>query len=395
MTTYGLLSTGFNPKTLAIVKSELEDDFRGVFGASIDLNASGPFGQIIGVVAERLAEVWDAAQEVYAGFDPDQATGSALDALCALTGTLRNAATHSTVTVTCSGTAGTTIPAGTQFSVVTTGVKFETLAAGTMPGTFGYVDIDCQSVDTGPLVALAGTLTTIETPVDGLTSVTNALDADMGSDEETDAALRLRREEEIRTTETGSLEAIREAVLAVTGVDQCVVFENVTMVTDSDSIPPKAVNVVVDAGTATNAAIAAAIFGSVAAGIETYGTSHSITVTDTQGTTHAIEFDDATLVPCYVTATITYDADHWPTDGTTQAQTAILLYESDNLVMGKDLIARAVGAYVFRDVEGVVDCAVTVGIAPSPSGSSVTVTLRQLATLDSSRIVINSSAVTP
>jgi uncharacterized phage protein gp47/JayE len=395
MTTYGLTTDGFNPKTLAVVKAELEDAFKSVFGASIDLDPAGPLGQIIGIVAERLAEVWDAAQEVYVSFDPDEATGEALDALCALTGTLREAAAHSTVTVTCTGTAGTTIPEGTQFSVSTTGVKFETLAEATMDGTFTTVDIDCQSVDTGPLPALAGTLTVIETPVDGLTAVTNASDADLGSYEETDAELRLRREEEIRTNETGSLEAIREAVLGVDGVDECVVFENVSMVTDGDGIPAKAINVVVDPGTATDADIAEAIFGSVAAGIETYGTDKSATVADTQGTNHTIEWDEADQINCYVTATITYDADHWPVDGSTQAQTLILAYESSSRVMGKDLVGRALGAEIFKGVEGVLDCVVLVGTTNPPASASVTIGLREIAALDSARITITASAGTP
>ena len=388
---YGLLTTGFAPKTYTIIVAELEAAFKGVFGASIDLAAQGPFGQLIGILAEREAEVWDAAQEVYASFDPDQATGQALDALSALTGTLREQATNSTVTVTCTGTAGTTIPAGTQFSVAVTGVKFETLAAATMAGTFVTVDVDCESVDTGPLVALAGTLTTIETPVDGLTSVTNAADAVPGSDEETDAELRLRREEELRSPANAALEAIREAVLAVDGVTEAVVFENVTMVTDGDGIPPKAVEVVVS-GSGTGPDIRDAIFGSVAAGIEMYGT-HGGNVTDSMGIVHDVNFTLATEVPCYATATITYDADLYPVDGDTQALAAILAYE-DTLKMGLDLVGRRCGAGVFA-ISGVLDCVTTVGESPSPSGASVTIGIRELATLDSSRVVISSSAGTP
>ncbi len=393
MTTYGLLSTGFSPKTYAVIKAELESSFQSVFGASIDLGAQGPFGQLIGIIAEREAEVWDAAQEVYASFDPDEATGDALNALAALTGTLREAATNSTVTATITGTAGTTVPAGTEFSVAVTGVKFETLADATFVGTFTTMSVDCQAVDTGPLVALAGTLTTIETPVDGLTSVTNALDADLGSDEETDAELRLRRETELRNPSNAALEAIRTKVLDVDGVDECVVFENTSMVTDSDNIPPKAINVVVDPGTATSADIAEAIFESVAAGIETYGTDQSVSVTDSQGIVHTIEYDEATEIPCYVSATITYDADTWPIDGSTQALNAILAYE-DTLVMGLDLVGRRCGAGIFA-ISGVLDCVVLVGSSNPPIATSVTVGLRELATLDSSRITITASSGTP
>jgi uncharacterized phage protein gp47/JayE len=391
-TTYGLTSSGFTARPLLICKSDIEDALKSVFGQSIDLDPSGPLGQLVGILAERLSELWDSQQAVYSAFDPDAASDQSLDALCALTGTLRERATHSTVAVSCVGTAGTTIPSGTQFSVAGTGVKFETLASAVFAGTFTAVSIDCQAVDTGPLVALAGTLTVIETPVSGLTSVTNALDAVVGRNDETDAALRLRRETELRNPSNAALEAIRTHLLAVDGVNAAVVFENTTMVTDGDGIPPKAVNCVVS-GTATTTDVAGAIFESIAAGIQAYGTSHSVTVTDTQGSTHTIAYDDATDVPCYVHITLTVDLD------TLDPGAADLVLEyfqtfEDSLVMGKDLVARALGAKMFA-ISGVLDCAVEVGVAPSPSGTTVVIGLRELATLDTSRLLITVTPGTP
>lgn len=398
MTTYGLTATGFSAPTYSDIKAEIEASLQGVFGTSIDLSPQGVFGQIVGIFAERESAIWDAAQEVYAGFDPDEATGSALDALAALTGTIREGATHSTVTATITGTAGTTVPAGTLFSVTGTGVQFETLASATFSGTFTTTTVDCQSVDTGPLVALTGTLTVIDTPVDGLTSVTNALDADLGRDEETDAALRLRREEELRGGANAALEAIREAVLNVTGIDECVVFENVSDATDSDSIPPHAVNVVADGSTADEDDVAAAIFGSVAAGIATYGTDHTVSVQDTQGVYHTIKYDDATDVDCYTSIAITYDANHFNTTPAVYEDAVndiIAAYESDYLVMGKDLVGRAVGAKIFAGMEGIIDCVVKVAKTPTPTGDSVTIALREIARTDSARTTITVTPGTP
>ncbi len=82
-------ATGFQRKTLAEIKSELETAFQGVFGEDIDLDAEGPFGQLVGLLSRREAQLWDAAQEIYTSRDPSQATGVSLDNIAAETGVSR------------------------------------------------------------------------------------------------------------------------------------------------------------------------------------------------------------------------------------------------------------------------------------------------------------------
>ena len=74
---YGLTSTGFVPKPYEQVLADVQADLRSRFGESIDLSASSVFGQLAGIIAERVSEVWDAAQGVYNAFVPDASTGSA------------------------------------------------------------------------------------------------------------------------------------------------------------------------------------------------------------------------------------------------------------------------------------------------------------------------------
>lgn len=391
MTTYGLTSTGFNAKTYTEIVAELEASFKGVFGASIDLSPQGPFGQLIGIMAEREASAWDASQDVYGAFDPDAATGQALDAVCALTGTLRHPATHSTVTLTVTGTAGTTIPAGSIASVAGTEVQFATDVAVTFSGTFTTQTVAATAVLTGPLPALTGYLTVIDTPVAGWTAVTNLSDAVLGENEETDAALRLRREVELRNPSNAALDAIRVKVLAVPLVTGCYVWENVTMVTDGDGIPAKSVYVVVS-GTATAAAVAAAIFDSVAAGIGTYGGT-TATVVDSMGNSHTIAYDTAAIKTIYVRVDIVYDADHYPVDGDTQAA-ALVLAAGQMYVIGQDVISRRLAAPLFG-IEGVLDASTLVSITYPGSGDSVTVSKYQIATFDSARIEVFSTPGTP
>ena len=384
MTTYGLTSLGFSPKTLLIVKSELEEALRSVFGASIDLSPQSVFGQLVGIFAERFSELWDVEQEIYNNFNPDAATGAALDSLAALTGSIREVAAHSTVTATLNIDSGKTVPAGSKFSLVSTGVQFETLAAATSVGTFVDVAMPSQAVLTGPLVALTtGTAGwQIDTPVTGWNSVLTAADAVPGTDVETDPNLRLRREVELRSPANAALEAIRTKLLAVPGVSEAVVFENVGMVVDDDGIPPKAVECVVDQGTATAAAIEVAIFSSVAAGIEAHGDTTG-SVEDSMGIYHDVGWTAADDLDAYVGATVTYNPDTFPADGQAQVLAAILAY-GDGLVMGYDVVANAVGAPIFS-ISGVLNCVVTLGTSAPPSGSSISVTIRQKAVFDSTR----------
>lgn len=400
MTTYGLTSTGFVPKPFAVCKDEIETSLKSVFGESIDLSAQSVFGQLTGIIAERESDLWDVAQDVYEAGNPSNVTGAAQDSLCALTGTVRDPATHSTVSLRLGGTAGTLVPEGKQASVTSTGVKFETLADATIiaVGTFTYVDVDAQAVETGPLPALAGSITTIETPVSGWDTVTNLLDAEVGADQETDADLRLRREVELRHAGGGALEAIRSRVLEVSGIQQCAVFENTTMVTDGDGLPAKSIEVVVH-GTYDADSVREAIFGTAAdprgkaAGIATYGTT-SGTLTDSQGQNHTVRFSDATEVPVYMILNVSYDADTFPLDGTTQIQDAVLAFGQD-LKMGRDIVSRAISAQAFS-VTGVLDCEALISTTNPPvATTTIAIGIRQLGTFDSSRMTINITPVEP
>lgn len=89
----------------------------------------------------------------------------------------------------------------------------------------------------GPIPVPANTLTVILTPVAGWTSLTNFQAGITGRDQETDAALRLRRQQSLRLLGAATVEAITSRILQeVDGVTSVIVFENVTMTQDPISI---------------------------------------------------------------------------------------------------------------------------------------------------------------
>lgn len=108
-------ASGFESKILADIKAEIEMAFKEQFGEEIDLDPRAPFGQIVGILAKRDADLWEALQEIYTSRNPNQATGQALDAIVAENGISRRAATPTVVQdVLLYGDEGTTISAGKQ-----------------------------------------------------------------------------------------------------------------------------------------------------------------------------------------------------------------------------------------------------------------------------------------
>ena len=87
--------------------------------------------------------------------------------------------------------------------------------------------------DYGPIPAPIGTLTTIVTPISGWDTITNLVAGVTGRFIETDAELRIRRQNSIRLFGAATVEAIRAHLLQdVPGVTSALVFENRTLTQD-------------------------------------------------------------------------------------------------------------------------------------------------------------------
>lgn len=355
MPTYGITNTGFESKPLETIKTEIEDSVKADIDPAINVTATSVAGQFIGIVAAVASEVWEALQATHSSFDPEQASGLFLDFLASLTGTLREAATYSTVTATVNLNNGTTLPIGSQAYVSgNTAAVFETLVEVTnSSGIAANFPVAMRATVTGPVVANAGTLTVILTPVAGWNSITNAADATLGQDEETDAALRLRREQELRATGAASVEAIKADLLAVTGVEEVFVFENTTLITDGTGLPGKAFECLVLGGAAAD--IAEQIFLSKAAGIEAFGDVSEVVV-DSQGFNHTIKFTRPTEFTLLFRVELTKDTTY-PVTGDADVRTAIFTQADAELGIGDDVVISRYYDPVF-DISGVTDVTV-------------------------------------
>lgn len=131
----GVTDAGFVIKRLteiygdkAALAVQLFQDLVAV-GDIVDTSSSSIIGRLVALDSPSEADLWEAAQEVYAAFDPNSATGIALDNIVALGGLTRKEQTFTTSSILVAGDTNTLIPVGQTVSSSTTGEQFTTVGA--------------------------------------------------------------------------------------------------------------------------------------------------------------------------------------------------------------------------------------------------------------------------
>jgi len=381
---FGPTLAGFSLKTIDDIIGELEADEQANLGATVDVSAATVLGQLNAIYARQAALIWEAIEATHSALDPDQAGGPDLVALAAITGTIPDPSTKSTVVLTATGTNGTIIPIGRIFAVQDDGSRFISTATVTIAG--GTALIPCESEEYGEIQAYAGTLNQIITPVGGLASVVNVLDAVAGRAGETDSSLRLRREDELRANGAATRESIRADVLNVPGVAAAHVFVNDTNAT-VDGVLPNSIEVMVQGG--DDAEVRRAIYETKGAGINTVG-ALSGTVTDSEGQPVTIRFSRPVILPIYMRITIHVDPAIYPVNGDELVKAALAGF-GDTLPVGRDLKRAQFFGPIFS-VPGVVDVPFfgvgTSFAAAATQATHITIGSRSLADVDTGTITI-------
>jgi uncharacterized phage protein gp47/JayE len=382
---YGISSTGFSRPRLIDIQTAIQQTLQATFGQGINLSAESIFGQLVGIFSEREDLLWQGLQDVYNSQYPDTAFGVSLDNVAALTGTQRLAAKPAFVALTLTGAVGTIIPAGSLVSVPNGGPQFQTLAQVAI-GSGGTVTVTAESSVSGNITALAGTISKIVTPINGWSAVTNPADATTGSTEESDSALRIRRAAQLQKAGSGTLEAIRSRLLAVTGVFQAIVFENDSDEPDTASRPPHSFECFVAGGAAQN--IADTIWAAKPAGIQPFGTI-ATPITDSQGLTHIINWSRPIQKSIYCIVNLTVNPTKFPTTGAASALAAVLAYGL-GLGIGDPVIVSPSMVSSLSAITGILNAQILVGLSANPTSSSnIIQAINELAVFDSSRVVVN------
>lgn len=295
--TLGLSATvtaeGISAPDYQTILDTLKSYFQQIYGSDAYLEPDSKDGQMVALVALAIHDANNTAISVYNCFSPATGYGAALTSNVKINGITRRGATNSTVDLVLTGTAGTSITNGT---VKDTNNVIWRLPASVTIGVGGTVTVTATCSNSGAVAALAGTITTINTPTRGWASVTNPAAATVGAPAETDAELRIRQGQSVALPSLTPFEGVDGAIANVAGVTRHKLYENDTGATDSNGLPPHSISAIVDGGDVTE--IAQTIRGNKGQGTATYGTT-SVTVPDTYGNPHVISFSRSTDVPIF------------------------------------------------------------------------------------------------
>jgi uncharacterized phage protein gp47/JayE len=228
---------------LADVRTAIEDDLREVYGDGINLTETSPFGVLIGIMAERYSELWEMLEAVYEASFPNTSFGVYLDELVAFNGIVREPGSFSSVLLTFTRSNDLTdgdvlVPINTQVTSNNSNVIWSTTAEATILNNNATTTITATPDEIGPIGALAGTLTNLVSSVPNVASVTNLADATEGSDEETDAELKLRRQQQLGQAGTATATGIVSALQLMEEVRKATIIVNDLDISDGDGRPP-------------------------------------------------------------------------------------------------------------------------------------------------------------
>lgn len=383
----GLTDNGFDRKRLDTLLEELNAELRAIFGENFDVDPSSPQGQINGTISESNANLWEIAEASFNSFQPNKATGDSLSELVQLNNITRQPATASTVSLTLGGDNGTLIPSGSVVETEDTGERFLTLFDVTISA--GVAVVDAASANLGPITALAGTINIIVNPISGWNTVTNPLDAGLGTAEETDEDLRKRRAASVSINAQNVIDAIFARVSNVIGVTSVTVLENRTSAVDANGLPAHSFEVIVEGGDDND--LANTIFITRTGGVDTFG-STTVNIQDSQNFQQPIRFTRPTDIDIYVDVVLVKGPEY-PIDGDDQIKQAILDYANGLLIPGRSFGVGddVILSELYTPVNIVDDISITslqIGTSAVTGNANLPIDLRELSAWDSTRITI-------
>ena len=290
----------------------------------------------------------------------------------------------STAVLDLTGTNGTVIPAGSIVSVQATSDKFITDSEVTIAGGVAAVNATAQIA--GGIVALAGTITNIDTPIFGWTTVNNSADAEVGREIESDADLRERRELSTLALGQNLVDSLFGQLSNLDGVEDALVIDNKTDATDANGIPAHQFLSVVSGGSDDD--IADKVWVNTPQGINSHG-STTVSITDAQGFPQDVLFSRPIDVDIYLSLDITTESGVFPSSGVDDIKEAIVAYGAANFKISDDVILS--GFYTpINSIPGVTSIDLRIGITPSPTGvDNIAIAIDKISRYLTSRIEVD------
>jgi len=298
----GLSETGMTIRRLDEIKARLDNGLRLIFGQELSLDPSTPEAQLNGIFAEDIAILYEIAQAVYLGLNPNYSTGNMLDLVSQIRGILRKPSTATVVDVALEGSPNMTVPQGTLFSASGVPDKTFSLTSAVIMDALGDGTGLVACTETGKIVVPANTLKEITTPVSGLSSVNNPNPGVTGTEQETDEEFRLRSNASVALPSRAILDGMQAGIANIFEVETAIVYENTTNVADPlTGTSPKSMRAIVKGG--SDKEIADVIFFRKSLGCGMDGLV-TVPVDDINGMPHDIRFDRPVLTNIFVSVDV-------------------------------------------------------------------------------------------
>lgn len=387
-------TTGVIVPDTGTVLAEVENEFKAALGQDLITTANTPQGALITAETTARSNVLLNNATVANQINPNLAGGVFLDAIWALTGGQRSAATYSVCAgVELLGLPGTLVPAGSQASL-SDGTLFASVGDVTLDsGGNGVVDF--QAVETGPTAANTGALSQIVTAVLGWDQVTNPTAATLGRGEESDLASRLRRKNTLSLQNVALPLAITSALNDLPNVKSLQFRENYTnadATIDGIFLLANSAWACVDGG--TDAEVAGALLANKSIGA---GWNGAVTVNlphPGSGQVYPVKFDRPTSVA--ITARVTVRNGSALTDVPTAVRQAILDYAAGLLegepgfVVGGSVSTFELAGAINREAPGIYvqQCEISLASSVSWSTAEIAIALDEKATISSGAIEV-------
>jgi len=342
---------GLQTKTLTELITELEDNYKSIYGTDINLDPNSPDGQLLNIQAQTGIDLRELLTKINAGFDRDQAEGRVLDQRLALIGIKRNGGTFTLAPVEITTDRAVNLvgldaaaddltpdidnlytvkdDSGNLFYLLT---SQNIISAGT--NTFSF-----RAAEIGDVQVSVGTITTPVTITAGVTGINNTAGASsQGQDEETDAEFRRRGEISTAITSIGYLDAIQVAISNITGVVIANVLENVTDVTDGNGIPPHSIWCIVEGGDSDE--IGEVIYAKKSSGSGMKG-SVTVNVPRPSGATFEAKFDRPVDADLYIRFSLSLTGGTFDPD-----EIKRLIVENITWQVGADAVGSTITTYI-------------------------------------------------
>lgn len=287
---------GLTIATQAELLANLTSLLQKIYGVDINLASDTPDGQWIndGIIQPQL-DMEDLLAQINANFDPDQAIGVFLDQRVAINGIQRQGGTFTQTNVTLVTSQSVNLYGLDQsvqpvYTVSDNAGNLWQLIATQLAVSIGTNVFAFQAALPGAILTTPNTITIQATIVLGVVSVNNPTTyTTLGTNQESDANLRLRRQQSVSNSSQGYLKGLLGNLENLTGVTSAFVYENDTATTDADGVPGHSIWVIIS-GTASAQSIATVIYQQRNAGCGMFGQTN-FTLMQVNGTTFTVYWD--------------------------------------------------------------------------------------------------------